>query len=103
MSGFLQQHGKVVSGMVSGWDRLRFRGTLQRLCHPEGLSAFLRASGRLFKDFKDFALWSGTQLKEAAMAVAKRLDRPCFYVPTPGSAKRRWPGSTPRTRGSPRG
>jgi len=82
MSGFLQQHGKVVSGMVSGWDRLRFRGTLQRLCHPEGLNAFLRASGRLFKDFKDFAIWSGTQLKEAAMAVAKRLDRPCFYVPS---------------------
>lgn len=80
MSRFLQQHGRVVSGMVSGWDRLRFRGTLQKLCHPEGLNAFLRASGRLFKDFKDFAIWSGTQLKEAAMAVAKRLDRPCFYV-----------------------
>ncbi len=80
MSSFLQQHGKFVSGMVSGWDRLRFRGTLQKLCHAQGLNAFLYISGRLFKDFKDFAIRSSAQLKEAALEVAKRLDRPAFYV-----------------------
>ena len=74
MNPFLQQHGKLVSGMVSGWDRLRFRGTLQKLCHAEGMNAFIRTSGRLFKEFKEFAIWSSTQLKEAALEVAKRLE-----------------------------
>ena len=80
MSSFLQQHARFVSGMVSGWDRLRFRGTLQRLCHSGGLDSFLRVSGRLFKDFKEFAIGSSMQLKEAALDVARRLDRPAFYV-----------------------
>lgn len=82
MNPFLQQHGKLVSGMVSGWDRLRFRGMLQKLCYAEGMNAFIRASGRLFKEFKEFAIWSSTQLKEAALEVARGLDRPAFYVPS---------------------
>src|SRR2546423_811475 len=81
MSSFLQQHGKLVSGMINGWDRLRFRGTLQRLCHAEGLNSFIAVSGRLFKEFKEFALWSSTRLKEAALEVARRLDRPVIYLP----------------------
>jgi hypothetical protein len=80
MCTFLQQHGKLVSGMLSGWDRLRFRGTLGQLCHPGGLNAFLHLSGRLFKEFKEFAVWSSTQLKEAAMQAARRLDRPVIYL-----------------------
>jgi hypothetical protein len=80
MCNFLQQQAKLVSGMVSGWDRLRFRGTLGRLCHAEGLNAFIHASGRMFKEFKQFALWSSTQLKEAALKTARRLDRPVIYL-----------------------
>lgn len=82
MNPFLQQHGAVVSGMLRGWDRLRFRGTLQRLCHAQGMDSFMRASGRLFKQFKEFAIWSSTQLKEAALEVARRLDRPTVYLPS---------------------
>jgi hypothetical protein len=80
MPDFLQQHAKLVSGMLSGWDRLRFRGTLPLLCHSGGLSAFFHATGRLFKEFKEFALAASAQLKQEAMKVAQRLDRPCFYV-----------------------
>ena len=65
MNRFLQQHVHLVSGMISGWDRLRFRGTLTRICYPAGLSSFFRASGRLFKQFKEFALQSSRQLIEA--------------------------------------
>lgn len=80
MADFLQQHAKLVSGMLRGWDRLRFRGTLGQLCHGRGLEAFFHVSGRMFKEFKDFALESSTRLKEEAMKVAQRLDRPAFYV-----------------------
>jgi hypothetical protein len=46
MNPFLRQHAKFVSGMVRGWDRLRFRGTLQKLCHAQGMDAFMRLGGR---------------------------------------------------------
>lgn len=81
MNPFLQQHAKIVSGMVSGWDRLRFRGTLSRICFPGGLSSFFRATGRMFKQFKEFALSSSEQLIDAALKVAQRLDRPVIYLP----------------------
>ena len=81
MNRFLQQHAKLVSGMVSGWDRLRFRGTLSRICYPGGLSSFFHASGRLFKQFKEFALASSEQVIDAAVKVAQRLNRPVIYLP----------------------
>jgi len=87
MNAFLQQHARLVSGMISGWDRLRFRGTLMRICHPGGLSSFFHASGRLFKQFKEFALSSSEQLIEAALAVAQRLDRPVIYLPSTKMSK----------------
>lgn len=82
MDAFLQQHAKLVSGSIHGWDRLRFRGTLPSLCYAQGLNNFLRASGRLFKHFKEFALWSSTQLKKAALDVAQRVGRPVIYLPS---------------------
>lgn len=82
MNRFLQQQAKVVSGMLSGWDRLRFRGTLTRICHPGGLSSFFHASGKRFAEFKEFALACSTQMKQAALEVAHRLGRPVMYLPT---------------------
>jgi len=82
MTRFLQQQAKVVSGMISGWDRLRFRGTLMRICHPDGLDSFFHASGRMFLQFREFALASSAQLKQAALKAAERLGRPVMYLPT---------------------
>ncbi len=82
MNLFLQQHAKVVTGMLSGWDRLRFGGTLMRICHPQGLEGFFHATGRMFLQFKEFALASSAQLKQAALKVAERLGRPVMYLPS---------------------
>jgi hypothetical protein len=56
MNRFLQQQAKLVSGMISGWDRLRLRGTLMRICHPGGLSRFIHASGRRFESSRSLRL-----------------------------------------------
>ena len=87
MNAFVQQHAKVVLGMISGWDRLRFRGTLSKICYPGGLSGFFYNTGRLFKQFKEFALWSSEQLRRAATEAAVRLGRPVMYLPTPRISK----------------
>lgn len=87
MNRFLQQQAKLVSGMISGWDRLRLRGTLMRICHPGGLSSFFHASGRRFEQFKDFAIECSQQMKKAAVQAAERLGRPVTYLPTPRISK----------------
>src|SRR5205809_5811535 len=87
MNRFLQQQAKFVSGMISGWDRLRLRGTLMRICHPGGLSSFFHASGRRFEQFKEFAIASSQQLKKAAVEAAERLGRPVMYLRTPKISK----------------
>lgn len=68
--------------MLSGWDRLRFRGTLTRICHPDGLNSFFHATGKLFAQFREFALASSAQMKQSALNVAQRLGRPVMYLPT---------------------
>lgn len=87
MNRFLQQHAKSVIGMVSGWDRLRFRGTLQRICYPRGLGAFLGCTRRFYKGFKTFALESSAQLKAAALEVAREAGRPVRHLSSPQISK----------------
>ena len=37
MNSFIQRHADSVIGMVSGWDRLRLRGTLRMLANLTGM------------------------------------------------------------------
>jgi hypothetical protein len=52
---FLSRFGSLVSGVLSGFDRLIFRGHLRRLCYPQGLEGFLAYRDICRKDFGDFA------------------------------------------------
>ncbi len=52
MNAFLQRHDSSVSGMLSGFDRVRFRGTLRLLANAGGMGAFLAYLGVLLKNFK---------------------------------------------------
>ena len=38
MHEFVQRHGASVIGMLSGFDRLLFRGTLRRIANAAGLT-----------------------------------------------------------------
>ena len=53
MQKFLSRFGSLVSGVLSGFDRLVFRGMLRRLCYPEGLEGFLAYRDVCRKDFGD--------------------------------------------------
>ncbi|MBL8793527.1 MAG: hypothetical protein JNM56_06465, partial [Planctomycetia bacterium] len=45
MQSFLQRYGSRIHGVLHGWDRLRFRGTLRALAFQRGMSGFLFAMG----------------------------------------------------------
>jgi hypothetical protein len=80
MNGFVQRHAGSVTGMLCGWDRLRFRGTLRVLASVSGLRQFLSCTGHLLKDFGKYALDISRQVREASVAVAESGQRPVVHL-----------------------
>jgi hypothetical protein len=87
MASFIQNHMSKVTGMISGWDRLRFRGTVRLLAHGVGLGRFLRYTGRLLKDFGAHAEALSRQTRAESLAVAQRAGRPVVHLASPGVCK----------------
>jgi hypothetical protein len=80
MHRFLQHHAADVTGVLSGFDRLRFRGTLRLIANARGLMSLMAHLGVLVKDFKGFALGISAQVRAAIQAVAAQADRPLVYL-----------------------
>jgi hypothetical protein len=87
MDSFLQQHSSSVTGTLSGWDRIRFRGILRLMASSSGLSQFLSMVGCKFKDFKHYALGVSKQVREASVAVAESAQRPVQPLNGPSISK----------------
>ena len=51
MERFLERHRDHVTGVLSGFDRVLFRGTLRSLSYLNGLEAFLATYRILYKNF----------------------------------------------------
>jgi hypothetical protein len=87
MNKFLLRFGANVSGILNGFDRLRFRGSNRSLCHAGGILAFLCWIKVLLKDFGDYA---EDRTKTLCTAIEKRafeLDTPTIYVPSTSDDK----------------
>ncbi len=82
MNSFLQRHAESVTGMLSGFDRIRFRGTVRILSNASGLMALLSHLSVLLKDFKGFASGVSEKLKCASLAAALEAGRPVRYLPS---------------------
>ena len=55
MDRFIERHSEVIWGTLSGFDRLRFRGTLRTITYVGGMACFLSEVGILLKQFSDYA------------------------------------------------
>ena len=53
MNAFLSRFAPLICGVLMGYDRLIFRGTLRNLSYPAGLQHYLWANRIPFKDFHD--------------------------------------------------
>jgi hypothetical protein len=87
MLSFVRRWAGLILGVLSGWDRLRFRGTKRWLAHPTGLFGFLWQRGVLLKDFGDYADATSRQIRTATEALAQRHGRPVRYLPSPKTPK----------------
>lgn len=87
MQAFVQKHRDDVTGSLSGFDRLVFRGTLRFLAYVGGMKAFLWAAQVLLKDFALFVAKVTQQIKDAALAIPQKAGRPIVYLQSADTRK----------------
>lgn len=80
MSSFLDVHEAKIKGALSGFDRVRFRGTLRMLANTKGLGCFLNVMRVLLKDFKEWSMELTERIRRAAAELAGVRQRPVIYL-----------------------
>src|SRR5205809_6879355 len=87
MERFIERYQDRVVGVLSGFDRLLFRGILRSICHVDGMDRFLSSQRVLYKDFGAYVNRLSEQMKEHAEAVARQAGRPLRYVASADESK----------------
>ena len=87
MEQFITKHREGVSGVLSGWDRIVFRGTYRILCVASGMMEYLWRAGVLLKEFGSHAEAMTRTLLEASLEAAERHKRPVLYLPSNATPK----------------
>ena len=86
MTKFIARHAALVSSVLSGFDRLVFRGLLRSLRH-RGIHRFLDATGVRLLDFGAFAQKTTERVKAASLAEAEDAQRPVVYLESSRASK----------------
>jgi hypothetical protein len=72
MDSLLQRFGAQIKGVLTGFDRIVFKGCIRPLMYADGAMAFLRGRGVLNKGYKDWMLTQSAALCAAAERTAQR-------------------------------
>jgi hypothetical protein len=91
VKAFVSKHAGEVIGVLSGFDRLVFRGTLRLLAHHLGMQQYLWAMQVLLKDFANHAEAVTRQSREASEAHV-RSTGPTDPLPAVPAARKNAPG-----------
>jgi hypothetical protein len=84
---FVQRHHASVTGVLSGFDRLRFRGTLRLLARTGPFCYFLQRVGVKVQEFGRYMLETTKKLQKATEETARQADRPICFVAKPSASK----------------
>lgn len=87
MKSFIARFRSQVTAVLSGFDRLVFRGTLLPLMRQYGMFHFLEQAGVRLLDFKKYVLITSERVKAAALEDVRKLDRPQLYLHSSGTSK----------------
>ena len=87
MQKFIANHQGQIAGVLSGFDRLVFRGTLRSIAHTPGMSQYLASNNVLLTNFGSHVERVSTQLKTASLAEARAADRPVRYLASAAVSK----------------
>jgi hypothetical protein len=84
---FVRRHAGCVTGCLSGFDRLLFRGTVRLLASASGLMSYLWSARVLLKDFGEWSAALTARVRGASEGVMRDAGRPVQYLPDPSASK----------------
>jgi len=87
MHSFLTRHASKIKGVLQGFDRIRFRGTLRWLAYKQGLLKWLSRRSVLLKDFKEYAMSLTDQLRAETERIAEAAQCPVHYLHSSTTSK----------------
>jgi hypothetical protein len=77
---FIARYRPLITAVLSGFDRLVFRGSLLPLIREGGMFFFLQRAGVRLVDYRDFVMRTSESIKTAAYTEAARLGRPVRFL-----------------------
>jgi hypothetical protein len=80
MQQFIAKFEKNIQGVLSGFDRVLFRGSLRRLTHSLGMKWYLSQNDILCKHYEDHVKAVSQKIKKAALAPFQQQKLPVEYV-----------------------
>jgi hypothetical protein len=80
MERFVMRYEDRIAGILTGFDRMLFRGTLRSISHPKGAEIWLNSRHVLLKEFGDYAQTLTGRLKAHATELAASTGRPIEYL-----------------------
>ena len=75
MKSFFARHASKIKGVLHGFDRIRFRGTLRWLANVKGMMCWLWHRQTLLKNFKPMALELTDQIDEESRRLARSVGQ----------------------------
>lgn len=80
MKAFLARHAPKIIGVLSGFDRLVFRGTLRQISYVAGLFKYLCFRRILLKEFTGYAEKITAEIRRSSEELAQDAGRPFRYL-----------------------
>jgi hypothetical protein len=80
MNKFIERFSSGIAGVLSGFDRLVFRGTLRQIQHCGGMMSYLWQQKVLLKNFGQHVQQVSDRIKAASLHAAEEQARPIHYL-----------------------
>src|SRR5947209_4065860 len=100
---FLARFGEHCSGILSGFDRMRFLGSFRTLQDARGMAGYLARAGVLLKGFSDYAEQLTERVREQARAMAAAAGLEVEYLTRSTERKQELAQEAVRRRGGQEG
>lgn len=87
MNQFIRKYGDQLWGMLSGFDRIRFRGTQRLIGHERGMKYFLWQAQIKLKEFRGYVQKVTEQVRSHVVSLAEAQNRPVQYLASSSESK----------------
>jgi hypothetical protein len=87
MKQFIDKYRNKITGILSGFDRIVFRGIFRNLVYAGGMAIFLNYNRILLKDFDEYVKTKTSILRSSLYNYVEQLKRPSIYLQSSNTRK----------------